>query len=145
MAGFESHKGGNLPPPRGSPEGGPKVRVHELKNVKMGSGSLADCLEAGKREGRYQNITDWLVLLVNYFGVPETREVVDLQLINFSKGMTFAEVERWLAESPEYVNYQLARVEHLDALNSDPRFAEMIQEEGDTRHNSYGFRCACGD
>lgn len=132
MAGFES-KGGNLPPSGGSPEKGPKVRVYELKDVKMGSGSLAERLVAGRREAGINNViyvVDESIPRAREFKVKDTREIVDLRLIRFNKPMTSKEVVRWLEGRPEYQDFELARPEHLDALNSDHRLVAITLEEG---------------
>lgn len=107
--------------PKGEPKERVKVSARTLENVKMGQGSW------NERRKKYHYFNDNIAQAAE-FEPKETREAVDLRVINFDKAMTGEEVAVWLAGSPEYSDYELAAPEHLDALNGDPRLSQMAKE-----------------
>lgn len=105
-----------------------KVRALTVEHVRMGSGSLAERLQAEQREGRCSKLDEHIAQAPE-FAVRETRPTVDIVLVNFPKGMKIEAVWQWLTTNPKYAEYELATPEHLVALNSDSRLLEMTKEE----------------
>lgn len=106
-----------------------RARTLELKGVRMGSGSLAERLEQGQREGRYRYVDEHIAQEPD-FAVKETRPTVDIVLLSFPDYMmTIEYLKRWLAAHPEYNDYELATPEYLDALDGDSRLAQIAQKK----------------
>lgn len=102
-----------------------KARTRTIENVKMGTGSWAE----RRKQSRYDYFND-RISEAPKFEPKETRPAVDIVLLNFpEQDMTIDEVKAWLAVHSEYDDYELARPEHLDALNKHEELARMTKEE----------------
>lgn len=102
-----------------------KTRTGTIENVPMGTRSWAE----RRQQSRYDYF-DNRISEAPEFEPKETRPEVDIVLLNFpEQDVTIDEVKAWLKAHPEYDGFELARPEHLDALNRHAELARMSKEE----------------